>query len=152
MGDVNTETAAQKFYEPVSEDIYRSRDNDLLTVLGYDGAQRAQRAQEFTAMVRDTGMAGHHTIASLLYNAGVDAEIAAARGTEEPDDHRLSEHARTVLADKYGLVEAEALLARAVKFGGSHPTLKKLLNTRGIGSRPDVVEALVDFVRTKNFR
>jgi hypothetical protein len=130
---------------------FTEHDGAELEVLGLTTEQRVTRHRNHTTMVTETGL-DPWTVGKLLYDAKVSADIATARGEAEPDVQVMNEATRAVIIDTYGHEDAEQLLARVQGFARQHPQLAAILQTRGIGSRVDVVTALVAHVRATNWQ
>lgn len=122
-------------------------------------AQQAAERKEFSALMRATGLDAL-TVGTLIHDRFTAARLANLRddGTEAAElalerEIRANEEAsRTALRELYGAQEAEALQLRAVKWMRQHPKLNAIVNTRGLGSQPALVLALVEHVRRTGFR
>lgn len=128
-----------------------SRVDDVANVMGLDHAKRQARHRDFVALVRETGL-DPNTVGAELYDAYTDAQLAEARGTEldEAQIHTWKEDARRELRQAYG-ADAEPLLKAADQFIQKHPRLQRVLDTRAIGARPEILRAIVDHVRRQRF-
>lgn len=159
--------AAEVLYPPEKalEQPFRREAEQAHDVVGLDTPGREKRQAEFTTMIKDTGL-DPYVVAPVLYGLQTEADVLDARGEQlslqeggEPqadDEARVmqawNEEARRTLRETYGQHEAEDLLARADRFVTAHPKLATLMGRHGIGSRPEVVEAIVEHVRRVNFR
>jgi hypothetical protein len=112
--------------------------------------------KEYAALVRETDLP--LGTAELLHDRWTSARLEGARaGGDNARElatqiDRDAEASRIALRETWGAKDAEDLVQRAKKFATQHPKLNAILNTRGIGSRPDVVQAIVSHVRDINFR
>jgi DNA polymerase III gamma/tau subunit len=78
----------------------------------------------------------------LVTDAQVDAEGVRLHEQVAEWDRQVREELRQT----YGAKDAEDLLARTQRFVRQHRSLAKILQQRGLGSRPDIVRELVSFV------
>jgi hypothetical protein len=152
--------------EPASPDMFpietalRETFDENLTKLGdrtgLDLAAQATERREYAAVMRATGLHEHAGLAKLIHNEWTNARMADAGPVDDVDlDAQIdvqNEASRSALRGQWGAEGAEDLLQRAQKFARQHPKLAAILQTRGIGSRPHVVQALVEHVRKVNFR
>lgn len=96
----------------------------------------------------------------MLAEAFIDGELATARA-DDPDAHAdaldkridvwnegLRQQPRPTCGDKDG----EQLLERTKQFARSHLKLAKVVQAHGIGSRPDIVEAIAHYVFSTGWR
>lgn len=125
---------------------FREAETALGDVLGLTSAQRKARTDEYVSLVRETGI-DPHTLAPVIYNAHVEAQVAAARGAGDVDVQALNENTRRAVREAYGGERAEKLLDEVRTFVRQHPRLQSILQARGIGSRPEIVMGLIDHVR-----
>jgi hypothetical protein len=139
------------------ESTYAGRADDHRTVLGRSEAERIAHNEAFTEdIVRKPGF-DPYGLGKVLHDYDLSAQIADARGEPDIDDAQLaawSEETRQKLHGAYdgGPALVDDLLARAQKFTSAHPKLHELLGRRGIGSRPDVVLAIVEHVWRTDWR
>lgn len=135
---------------------FANRADDHRVVLGRTEAERVVHDEAFTRDIIRGPNLDPYGIGKLLYDHQVDGQVAAARHGEDPELAAKivawGEDTRQRLDATYGRGDTDALLARAKKFVAAHPQLSALLGTRGIGSRPEVVTAIVEHVRRVNFR
>lgn len=120
--------------------------------LGMTLEQQTAERREFSAIVRSAGL--QPGVARRIHDAWTTARLAPTAAEDEDDKALLAANAesRRALRDQWGSKDAEDLLQRAQKFARQHPKLNAILSTGGIGSRKDIVQALVEHVRTVNFR
>jgi hypothetical protein len=136
---------------------YASRADDHLMVLGRTDADRVARDQAFTEdIVRKPGFEPYG-LGKMLYEHAVNADIADTRGEPDVEDAQLvawNEEARRALVSRFdgGPARVEDLLARSKKFTEAHPKLHELLGRRGIGSRADIVLAIVEHIWETDYR
>jgi hypothetical protein len=99
-------------------------------------------------------------VAAKMVNLAIDGELAAARAEDKPA-HAAAIAGRTEAANaalrsefrqKYGDRDGEAMLERTRRFARSSPTLSRVLQTHGIGSNPEVVLGIADFVFSSGWR
>lgn len=119
--------------------------------------EQAAEYRDFRVMSGAADLQETAALAELLHTEWTDARLAQARpgGDDAELEARVAadvEASRVWLREEYGAKDGEALLARVHKFAHQHPKLLAILETRGIGSKPKVVEALVEHVRRINFR
>lgn len=131
----------------------RERQSDLVDVLGLTQTQQQARHRDYADLIRRTGLEPL-TVGARLYDLMTDADLEDARGTavDAAQVTAWSEESRRQLRVTYGAKEAEDLLQRVQKFTREHPKLAAIVQRRGIGSRPDVVQLLVDEVRRRGYR
>lgn len=144
------------FSDTIIKQAVESRDAELFEATGATAAQREQIHNTFTELVK-AGLPAN--LIAKVAEASLDAEIAAARAVD-PEAHAAAtekateasnREVRASLQMRYGAKEAERLLARADAFVKQNATLSKILGSHGLGSRPDLVEMVVDHVRKSGF-
>ncbi len=148
-----TEPTEQHEFYPVDvamRPVFEER-SAALADLGVSAAERAKLQDTVVDVIRAVGI-DPVSVGRPLYNGAVDAVIASAHGEAEPDVQALAEASRRELRETYGAADAEDLLARTAAFVKQHPKLEATLGMRGLGSRPEIVRALVEHVRAVNFR
>ena len=145
-----------KFYAPETalRDAFHEQRDTAADVLGLTQAQAQQREREFLQGVIVGPGLDPHTVGKLLLELKTAADVADARG-EEVDEAQVvqwGEAARRAVRQQYAGHgwDIDDLLSRTRKFVASHPALQALLLRHGIGSRKEVVEALVEHVRVNN--
>jgi hypothetical protein len=118
--------------------------------------QQAAERKEFAGLVRETGLG--LAAAELLHDRWTSARLEGARAGGDNARELATqidldaEASRVALRETWGAKDAADLVQRAKKFATQHPKLNAILNTGGIGSRVDVVQAIVEHVRNINFR
>jgi len=117
----------------------------------------ATERREFAAMLYDTGLHPYVGVAELLHTAWTDARLAETQperdeAAESTARATANQAIREELRQRYGRRDAEEYLERVQKFVKAHPKLNAIVTTGGVGSRADVVNALIDHVRAVNFR
>ncbi len=120
--------------------------------LGMSIAEQTAERREFSAIARNTGL--FPRVARSIHDAWTSARLASPRD-EAQEDERLRQantETRRALREQWGAKDAEDLLQRAQKFVKQHPKLAAILSTGNIGSQKAIVQALVEHVRTVNFR
>lgn len=149
--DRPTADAAADFY-PIEGLLKPTFDENLPRLgdkLGLTLEQQAAERHQFSETIRAAGL--DLTVGRLIHNAWTSARLAPDTSTEE-DLLAQTEATRRALREHWGAADAEDLLRRAQKFVKQHPGLSKTLGTGTLGSRRDIVEALVEHVRRVNFR
>lgn len=116
--------------------------------------QQAAERTEFSTLVRQTGL--DLSVGILLHDQYTSARLADASDDDGADlvaqIRADSEAARTALREQFGERDAADLMQRAQKFVRQHPQLAAICQTRGIGSKVAVVQAIVEHVRAVNFQ
>jgi hypothetical protein len=130
------------------------RSEELYTRAGMNPAAVQEQRDTFAAIEKETGLPD--VFVGTLASATMDAILAS---THIPDDADADDVAlikqiedgnresRERLATLYGKAEAADLTARTHRFVKSNPKLARIFKDYNLGSRPDVVMPLVDFVR-----
>jgi hypothetical protein len=132
--------------------------DELFEVAGMSGSAVQAMRDTFDDIERKTGMPDglSGTIASAL-------KTAMLASTHVPDDAEADEieqirrieegnrESRERLSSLYGKAEAADLVARSHAFVKSHPALARFFKEHNLGSKPEVVLPLVDFVRTSGW-
>lgn len=136
---------------------FDGREAELRDVVGLDANARKGVRTELFGMVEDLPDA----LARTIVDGAISNIVGQARVVDDEEaaeieiDKRTAAHnteVRKELADRYGAEQGESLLKRANKFVTARPTLAKRLRERGLGSRPDIVLALVEHVHLTGFR
>jgi hypothetical protein len=127
---------------------------------GAPEATQKQTREMFLDIARRTGLP--EPLVATLAEHTIDHQLAEARpgnDAEATDEARAAQIAdwntetRDALRATYGgAKEADALLARAQRFVKAHPALDQVLGKGGLGSRPDVVQAIVAHVFSNGIR
>lgn len=96
-----------------------------------------------------------------LVDGDIDNKLATARVSDDPaaDQIALSqqiaadtEESRRRIIAQYGSKDGPALLERTQRWVRSKPALARILQPRGLGSKPEVVEQLVAYVFSNGIR
>lgn len=126
---------------------------EALTDVGFTLEQVQQRERDVLALVRETGLDPYSEV-PLLYDLVVAADIADQRGEpfDEAQEQAWREESYKGLREEYGQRDAEMWLGRAAKYAREHPKLAAQMQRRGIGSRPEVLKAIVEHVRRVDYR
>ena len=146
---------ANEFYpiENVLEPVFVNREADALKIVGMTKDEYQREAQEYAAVLRETGIKDVR-LGRRLWDLKVDEAVRAARRqpelTEE-ERHAFAVEAREELRGLYR-DDTDALIARLNKFLEQYPKLKALMDVHGAGARRDVVGPLIEHVRGINFR
>jgi hypothetical protein len=159
---------AEKFYEktPLSPTPGRfytysvagaaidGRQQDMHTVAGMSPAAIQEQRDTFAAIEKETGLPD--VFVGVLAGATMDAILASTRIPDDADADEIklikqiedgNRESRERLSTLYGNAEAADLTARAHRFVKSNAKLARIFKDHNLGSRPDVVMPLVDFVR-----
>ena len=158
--EMTTEQMAETMYgDSHITHAAETRGVELFETLGTDQAGRDALKRDFAAIQKETGLPDG-TVVRLL-DLYADGEVAAGRA-EDPDARAgelaaeildNNETLRTELAKRLGGPgEAEQLLARAQRFIARSPKLQKVLEQHGLGSRPEIVEAILNHVQSSGWR
>jgi hypothetical protein len=153
----STAEMAAALYQPspTMKQTYQEKADEVHDVLGLTVTERRAREEAHTKLVADVGFEPY-VEGKLLYDEFVAAEVADARGEEEPDAAQVqawNEETLRELRETYGQQEAEKLLARTKAFvAAAPPRLREILGTRHLGSKPEIVKSLVSHVRASNYR
>ncbi len=100
-------------------------------------------------------------LAEPLIDSDVSQKLAAVRVSDDPDgddialDQRIAAdtlETRGRLIARYGEKDAAQLLERTKRFVRSKPALARIVNQRGVGSKPEIVEELVAYVFSNGIR
>jgi len=166
-GEINQADPAKVLYPPAAalEQPFRQEAETLHDVVGLTTEARDARETAFTTMIEQTGI-DPYALGAELYKAQTEVDVLDARheqlshedsGPVQPDEEARviqgwSQETRTRLRESYGQARSEELLARTDKFVKAHSSLQALVRRHGIGSRPDIVEGLVEHVRRVNYR
>jgi hypothetical protein len=113
----------------------------------------------FTGIARESGLpdgllmqiADFHITNLLADAAVVDDPDAEATEIAKRNDEWARE-ARAQLKNTYGEKDVKDIEARTRKFVNANPALKKVLQQRGLGSRPDIVTAIASHVFSSGYR
>ena len=131
------------------------RSEELYTRAGMNSSAVQEQRNTFDAIEKETGLPDVY-VASLA-NATMDAILASTRVSDDPDADDIAlikqieegnRDSRERLATLYGKAEAASLGERAHRFVKSKPKLAKIFKDHNLGSRPDIVMPLVDFIRS----
>lgn len=114
-------------------------------------AQATER-REFSTVMTDAGLHKSPVVAELIHNAWTQARLDGDEVDVEAALATTNEDTRRALREQWGAKDAEDLTRRAQKLVKQHPKLAAILATGTVGSRLDVVSALVQHVRDVNFR
>lgn len=99
--------------------------------------------------------------AQYLIDGDLDNMLATARVSEDPEGDELalarrieadSQESRSRIIARYGLKQGVELLERTQRWARTQPALAHILQQRGLGSRPELVEALVAHVFSNGIR
>jgi hypothetical protein len=135
------------------------RASDLSVATGATEADIARVRSDFVELAKKSELP--EGFVATLAHEHINAQIADARIVEDADAeaHTMAKQiaawnaeTRERLQMRYGPKDAEQLLARAQKFVAAHPTLKTVLQRRGLGSRPEIVEQIIAHVFSKGLR
>jgi hypothetical protein len=131
---------------------FEQRRRDLFEVVGLTQAQIAEREADHVSMIAEMGLPPFG-VGQLLFDASVSADVAERRRPdEEVDVQAWNEETRRELRAAYDSnVDIDDLLSRAAAFVSTSPKLGKVLSRRGLGSRPDIVKAIVEHVWQTNW-
>jgi hypothetical protein len=153
-------TDASGFYGyPMLTSAIERRGADLWAATGASAADQARLRNDFVDIARTTRLP--EPLVAALAEHHINQQLAEARPADDAEAAGLAlktqiaewnTEARAHLRSAYGAKEAEALLARAQRFVKGHPALSKMLATGGVGSRPDVVQAIVSHVFSNGIR
>jgi hypothetical protein len=155
--DTTREHAARLLYGDVFlTTAFDQRAPELFDVLGADAAQRAALRQDAI----EIGRVVPEAVAVKIVNLAIDGELAAARAEDKAGhvaavNQRIEAsnvELRSVFRQKYGAADGEAMLERVRRFARSSPVLSRALQSHGIGSNPDVVTGIADFVFSSGWR
>jgi len=151
--DAPATNTSEEFY-PLENAIKTELDANLTALedrLGLTPSEQAAERQNFLAMMRATNLDEDVRTAVVLHNAWTGARLAATRPDGDDRDHELeladmNEQTRQEVRLRYG-ADAHPLMERTQKFVKQHPLLAEIVGTGSVGSRQDVVEALMQHVR-----
>jgi hypothetical protein len=135
------------------------RFSELAIATGATEADQTRLRDEFVGIAKKTGLnegfvanlAEHH-LNNLLADARIEDDPLAAEVALDKQSVEWKNETRARLRNTYGAKDAEDLLARTQKFVKSTPALAKILQKRGLGNRPDVVQAIVSHVFSTGYR
>ena len=126
------------------------------------GASLAQQKELRNTFVNIARGGVPEAITALVAAYHLDALLADARLNDDPEGDALkldkqvlawSAESREFFAARYGSQkDGEAMLGRVQRYVRAHPAFAKIVQQHGIGSRPDVVEAIADFVFSTGWR
>src|SRR5207245_1679518 len=126
---------------------------------GTDTAAQLQLHGTFVEIANDTSLPDG--LLAVIADRYIDGLLAAKRVSQDPDadaqavDQQAADwsaETRAALRATYGAKNGEQLLERAQKFVRAHPALAKVLQQRGLGSRPDVVAGIAAHVHSTGYR
>jgi hypothetical protein len=140
-------------------EILKRRGPELSAQLGEDIAAQAGRGSRYDVMGRDLP----DNLTAMLMEAEISADLSVAHvkteAEAEADTTTLmrqiqanNAELRERFAQQYGARDGEELLARTQRFVRSRPLLAGIMKKNGIGSRPDIVEAVAAFVFSSGWR
>lgn len=150
----------QGFYNlsTLTNEIDRSGE-DLWTTRGEGQAALARTKAPFVDIAKRTQLP--EALVTTIAKYHIANQLAEGRFVEDPDAAAVAEHKQTAewnaeslaaLRDTYGPKDGEQMLARVKKFARSHSGLARVLQARGLDSRPDVVKAFAEHVFSTGFR
>jgi hypothetical protein len=135
--------------------VFDRREPELSDV-GFSPAERQALRRDLAHVARATD----EGIALQLQEKYLDQELASRRrldpdeGIEERHEQILknNEALREKFRLRYGQTEGAARLARTAAFVRKDATLARIFQQHGLGSDPDLVEKLADFVFSSGWR
>jgi hypothetical protein len=139
-------------------DAFDKRANELF-VGGLSVADVQAHRDTFHAIGRETGLPD--VFLGTLATAIIDRLLASRRVSDDPEADDLAfnkaleantRESRERLMTAYGTKDAASLIDRAHRFVKANPKLAKLFKDHQLGSRPDIVLPLVDFIRKSGWR
>jgi hypothetical protein len=152
------ETARAFYGDSLITSVFDRRGPELFDAAGLDEDTREDVKQDFLHIADSTGLPD--SVVATLAGAFIDGELAAAR-TEDPDKRldalnracdQSNEELRAGMRARYGVKEAEDLLGRVQRFCRQNPTLSRVLQSHGLGSKRDIVEAIAAHVHSTGWR
>lgn len=134
------------------------RGAELWEKTGTDKSARERVRESFVGIANTTGLP--EGLVGTVAEGHIDNLLSKARPSEDADAAqaldeqiaRWSIESRALLTSTYGAKDGEAMLARTQKFVRSHPALAKVLQERGLGSRPDIVAGIAAHVFSTGYR
>lgn len=153
-----TETGEFHSYSP-ADAVLQQRDGELFAQTGMDPGARRQMRETFRSIQKTTGLPD--TVVAQIADGHVSNLLAGARVSDDPDgdDVGLEQQIAASNAElrerfraQYGAVDGEKMLDRTVRFVRKHPALAKILQQRGLGSRPEIVEGIAAHVFSTGWR
>jgi hypothetical protein len=145
-------------YRP-SDSVIERREADLFAVAGLDAGARDQLRQTGRAIQNQTGLPD--ALVATIIDGHIDNVLADARVSEDPEADGLALERQIAASNaelrekftlQYGAKDGEALLERSARFIRAHPTLARMLQRRGLGSRPAIVEGVAAHVHSTGWR
>lgn len=141
--------------------LFDQREPELATVVGMPRAERQQLRSTIASIARDTQLPD--VAVAKVVDALIDTRVAGTRvltdAEAEADEvarlqqiQKNNEELREQFAKHYGAKDGEQLLERTQRFVRSHPKLAAILKENGIGSRPEIVEAIAAHVFSNGIR
>jgi len=140
--------------------LFDQRESELASVVGMPRAER----QQLRSTIAEIGKIGLPDVAvAQIVDAHINSLVAGTRvltdAEAEADEvarlqliQKNNEELREKFAKQYGVKDGEQLLERTQRFVRSHPKLAAILKENGIGSRPEIVEAIAAHVFSNGIR
>jgi hypothetical protein len=128
---------------------------ELFVRAGVNAAAQQQLRATFVDIAARTQLPD--VLVERIADSHITDLLAAARVVDDPDaadgalDQQIAQW-NTTSREEFPGPEGAALLARTQKFVRAHPALAKILQTRGLGSRPDIVKAISEHVFSTGYR
>ena len=128
---------------------------ELFVRAGVDAAAQQQLRSTFVDIATRTQLPD--ALVERIADSHIDNLLAAARVVDDPAaadvalDQQIAQW-NAQSREEFPGTEGAALLARTQKFVRAHPALAKILQERGLGSRPDLVKAIAEHVFSSGFR
>lgn len=122
------------------------------------GEKAAEKARHYRTRGMAIAKATNEGLATRVASRLIAAEIAAARHPEgdvterDAAERRNAEEALRRLQAAYGDKDAPEMLARTQKFVRSTPALAEAMGSHDLGSDPELVEGLAEFVFSQGYR
>jgi hypothetical protein len=129
--------------------VLDQRGPELFAEAGIDSAAQRQLRDTHRGIRRATGLPDG--LIGQIVEGHLDNLLAEARVSEDPDGDAIAldrqiaasnAELRQEFAQRYGAKDGEALLERTRRFVRGHPALAKILQQRGLGSRPEIVRGI----------
>jgi hypothetical protein len=126
---------------------------DLWPTLGVGADAQEEEAQFWEQQARETGLP--EGLVMALAEGSIKNRLASARIEDDPEAAETAlrqqvvewqQDVRERLKNTYGARQAEELVERANRFLSQYPKLGERLVDRWLGSRPDIVEAVIAHV------
>lgn len=144
-------------YSAVANAIDR-RGPELWEQSGATAAERQQVRDAFIGIARTTALP--EPLVATLAESHINNLLADARPVKNADAAQVLDQqiagwnteARAALRDTFGPNDVEQLLDRTRRFVRAHPALAKVLQQRGLGSRPDIVQGIAAHVFSTGWR